>query len=96
MWLPHQNTTRIASTYTQGHSMLDVLAGGVRIGIIASSDHGQTHQTRAGVYVDDVPVVIEIDSTLQPPNGAFRAHYLTWSELAPMLTLAFARNRTGL
>lgn len=24
---------------------------GVRIGIIASSDHGQTHQARAGVYV---------------------------------------------
>lgn len=45
---------RVASIYTQGHSMWDALAKGVRIGIIASSDHGQTHQARAGVYIDDV------------------------------------------
>jgi len=36
--------------------MWDALANGVRIGIIASSDHGQTHQARAGVFVEDVPI----------------------------------------
>jgi hypothetical protein len=44
---------RAASIFTGGHSMWDALAKGVRIGIIASSDHGQTHQARAGVYVAD-------------------------------------------
>jgi hypothetical protein len=46
---------RAANNFTAGHSMWDALAKGVRIGIIASSDHGQTHQARAGVYVDDAP-----------------------------------------
>jgi hypothetical protein len=32
--------------------MWDALANGVRIGIVASSDHGQTHQARAGAYVE--------------------------------------------
>ena len=44
---------REARIYTAGHSMWDALAKGVRIGIIASSDHGQTHQARAGAYVAD-------------------------------------------
>lgn len=43
---------RAAPIFTAGNSMWDALAKGVRIGIIASSDHGQTHQARAGVYVD--------------------------------------------
>ena len=50
-----QGCPREARIYTPGHSMWDALAKGVRIGIIASSDHGQTHQARAGVYVDDRP-----------------------------------------
>ena len=59
----YEGCPRIASIYTQGHSMWDALAAGVRIGIIASSDHGQTHQARAGVYVEDVPVDIQNVST---------------------------------
>ena len=59
----YEGCPRIASIYTQGNSMWDALAAGVRIGIIASSDHGQTHQARAGVYVEDVPVDIENIST---------------------------------
>jgi len=47
-----QGCPREARIYTPGHSMWDALAKGVRIGIIASSDHGQTHQARAGVYVE--------------------------------------------
>jgi hypothetical protein len=54
---------RVASIYTEGHSMWDALARGIRIGIIASSDHGQTHQARAGVYIDDVPGTPEDVST---------------------------------
>lgn len=46
---------RSAEIFTPGHSVWDALARGVRIGIVASSDHGQTHQARAGVYVDDTP-----------------------------------------
>jgi hypothetical protein len=42
---------RAAAIFTPGNSLWDALARGVRIGIIASSDHGQTHQARAGVYV---------------------------------------------
>jgi len=51
----YQGCPREASTYTEGHSMWDALAKGVRIGIIASSDHGQTHQARAGAYVEEPP-----------------------------------------
>jgi len=47
---------RVAKIYTQGHSMWDALAKGVRIGIVASSDHGQTHQARAGAYVEDLGI----------------------------------------
>ncbi len=43
---------RAAALFTPGFSMWDALAKGIRIGIIASSDHGQTHQARAGVYVE--------------------------------------------
>ena len=46
---------RIARIFTPGHSIWDALASDVRIGIIASSDHGQTHQARAGTYVEDAP-----------------------------------------
>ena len=46
---------RAAQIFTEGNSMWDALAKGIRIGIIASSDHGQTHQARAGVYVEDTP-----------------------------------------
>lgn len=42
---------RAASLFTAGNSLWDALAKGIRIGVIASSDHGQTHQARAGVYV---------------------------------------------
>ena len=44
---------RAASIFTGGFSMWDALAKGTRIGIIASSDHGQTHQARAGTYVEE-------------------------------------------
>ena len=44
---------RSAAIFTKGNSLWDALAKGVRIGIIASSDHGQTHQARAGVYVEE-------------------------------------------
>ncbi len=49
---------RSAEIFTEGNSVWDALAKGVRIGIIASSDHGQTHQARAGVFVeaDDGPL----------------------------------------
>jgi hypothetical protein len=46
---------RVARIFTAGHSIWDALANDVRIGIIASSDHGQTHQARAAVYVEDAP-----------------------------------------
>ncbi|NQT11535.1 MAG: hypothetical protein HQ582_02230, partial [Planctomycetes bacterium] len=46
---------RIAQIFTVGHSIWDALARDVRIGIIASSDHGQTHQARACTYVEDAP-----------------------------------------
>jgi len=46
---------RAAALFTQGNSLWDALAKGVRIGIIASSDHGQTHQARAGVFVEETP-----------------------------------------
>lgn len=42
---------REATIRTEGNMLWDALAKGVRIGIIASSDHGQTHEARAGVYV---------------------------------------------
>ncbi|HID77856.1 MAG TPA: hypothetical protein EYP56_17890 [Planctomycetaceae bacterium] len=44
---------RLARIFTPGHSLWDALARDVRIGVIASSDHGQTHQARACVYVED-------------------------------------------
>lgn len=46
---------RAAQLFNSGFSMWDALAKGVRIGIIASSDHGQTHQARAGAYVEELP-----------------------------------------
>lgn len=60
---------REASINTEGNSMWDALAKGIRIGIIASSDHGQTHQARAGVYVDDLP---EIPADLSYRSGFTR------------------------
>ena len=48
-------------------------AQGIRIGIIASSDHGQTHQARAGVYVDDLA---EIPADLAHPVGFTRGGIL--------------------
>jgi hypothetical protein len=44
---------RSARIMTPGHFMWDALAKGVRIGIIASSDHGQTHIANAGVWAAD-------------------------------------------
>lgn len=46
-----QGCPREAEIGTEGNMMWDALAKGIRIGIIASSDHGQTHEARAGVYV---------------------------------------------
>lgn len=46
-----QGCPREAQIHDEGHMIWDALAKGVRIGIIASSDHGQTHEARAGVYV---------------------------------------------
>lgn len=48
----YQECPRVARIFTAGHSVWDALAKDVRIGIIASSDHGQTHQARAAAYVD--------------------------------------------
>lgn len=44
---------RAAKIMTPGNFMWDALAKGVRIGIIASSDHGQTHIANAGVWATD-------------------------------------------
>ncbi|MBI5687774.1 MAG: hypothetical protein HZC54_22105 [Verrucomicrobia bacterium] len=44
---------RAARIMTPGNFMWDALAKGVRIGIIASSDHGQTHIANAGVWATD-------------------------------------------
>jgi len=41
---------RSARIMTAGYLMWDALAKGLRIGIIASSDHGQTHIANAGVW----------------------------------------------
>jgi hypothetical protein len=60
---------REASINTEGNTMWSALAKGIRIGIIASSDHGQTHQARAGVYVDDLP---EVPADLSHPAGFTR------------------------
>jgi len=49
----YEDCPRIARIFTPGHSIWDALAADVRVGIIASSDHGQTHQARAGAYVED-------------------------------------------
>lgn len=46
-----QGCPREAQIHDEGYMIWDALAKGVRIGIIASSDHGQTHEARAGVYV---------------------------------------------
>jgi hypothetical protein len=51
----YEDCPRVAKIFTPGHSLWDALARDVRIGIIASSDHGQTHQARAAVYVEDAP-----------------------------------------
>jgi hypothetical protein len=64
---------REAQINTEGNSMWDALAKGIRIGIIASSDHGQTHQARAGVYVDDFA---EIPTDLSYPAGFTRGGIL--------------------
>jgi len=42
---------RRAKKWSDGHSLADAYRKGVRIGIIASSDHGLTHNAFAGVYV---------------------------------------------
>ncbi len=63
----YEGCPRVASIYTAGHSMWDALAKGVRIGIIASSDHGQTHQARAGVFVEDLEQL--------PPDLSFPAGF---------------------
>ena len=60
---------REARINTEGNSMWDALAKGIRIGIIASSDHGQTHQARAGVYVEDLA---KIPTDLSTRNGFTR------------------------
>ena len=60
---------REAAINTEGNAMWDALAKGIRIGIIASSDHGQTHQARAGVYVDDLS---EIPADLSFRSGFTR------------------------
>lgn len=44
---------RAARILTHGNLLWDALAKGVRIGIIASSDHGQTHIANAGVWAED-------------------------------------------
>lgn len=44
---------REARAVTPGNFLWDALAKGVRIGIIASSDHGQTHIANAGVWAED-------------------------------------------
>lgn len=64
---------REAQINTEGNAMWDALAKGIRIGIVASSDHGQTHQARAGVYVDDLP---EIPADLSYPTGFTRGGIL--------------------
>ncbi|MCC6353084.1 MAG: hypothetical protein IT577_04315 [Verrucomicrobiae bacterium] len=46
-----QGCPREAQIHDEGYMLWDALAKGVRVGIIASSDHGQTHEARAGVYV---------------------------------------------
>ncbi len=48
----YQGCPREARVHTEGGMLWDALAKGIRIGIIASSDHGQTHQARAGVFVE--------------------------------------------
>lgn len=42
-----------AKVWRGGHSINDALQKGVRIGIIASSDHGLTHNAYAGVFVSE-------------------------------------------
>lgn len=64
---------REAAISTEGYAMWDALAKGIRIGIIASSDHGQTHQARAGVYVEDLP---EMPADLSHPSGFTRGGIL--------------------
>lgn len=64
---------REAAIATEGYAMWDALAKGIRIGIIASSDHGQTHQARAGVYVEDLP---ETPADLSHPSGFTRGGIL--------------------
>lgn len=49
----YDDCPRVAKIFTAGNSLWDALARDVRIGIVASSDHGQTHQARAAVYVAD-------------------------------------------
>ncbi|NUQ66091.1 MAG: hypothetical protein HUU20_26820 [Pirellulales bacterium] len=51
----YEDCPRVAKIFTAGNSLWDALARDVRIGIVASSDHGQTHQARAAAYVRDVP-----------------------------------------
>ncbi|MBI5396080.1 MAG: hypothetical protein HZA91_12355 [Verrucomicrobia bacterium] len=52
---------RAARIMTPGNFMWDALAKGVRIGIIASSDHGQTHIALAGAWATDFtrPAILE-------------------------------------
>jgi len=44
---------REAAVKRQGHYLRDALDSGVRVGVIASSDHGLVHNAYAGTYVRD-------------------------------------------
>jgi hypothetical protein len=49
----YQGTPRIANVQTAGFFLWDAYAKDVRVGIIASSDHGLTHGAYAGAYVKE-------------------------------------------
>ena len=43
---------RLAKVKREGHYLWDALGKGIRVGVIASSDHGLTHGAYAGVYAE--------------------------------------------
>jgi len=49
----YMGTPRMATVQREGHYIWDALAKGLRVGVIASSDHGLTHGAYAGVYATD-------------------------------------------
>jgi hypothetical protein len=49
----YSTAPRLARVKREGHYYWDALAMGVRIGAIASSDHGMTHSAYAGVLVEE-------------------------------------------